>query len=191
MQLAGGLGNQILEKLDKLNEPWFYFIHLMDLHAPFYLPEEFDKEEFGDTKHDRMISYIDTWIGKFLEKIDLEKSILVLTSDHGDYISILEEDLNKIKIPKAFKKTKEEGRRERRENALFEVKKLIPREGLHRARNLPETQKLCIQAIKFRQKMINRIIEARKTLDRVCRCSVRSKRTICVHVLKTANRLCH
>jgi len=106
LQLAGGLGNQILEKLDKLNEPWFYFIHLMDLHAPFYLPEEFDKEEFGDTKHDRMISYIDTWIGKFLEKIDLEKSILVLTSDHGDYISILEEDLNKIKIPKAFKKTK-------------------------------------------------------------------------------------
>ena len=106
LQLAGGLGNQILEKLDKLNEPWFYFIHLMDLHAPFYLPEEFDKEEFGDTKHDRMISYIDTWIGKFLEKIDLEKSILVLTSDHGDYISILEEDLTKIKIPKAFKKTK-------------------------------------------------------------------------------------
>ena len=106
LQLAGGLGNQILEKLDQLNEPWFYFIHLMDLHAPFYLPEEFDKEEFGDTKYDRMISYIDTWIGKILEKIDLEKSIFILTSDHGDYIPILEEDLNKIKIPKAFKKTK-------------------------------------------------------------------------------------
>jgi len=106
LQLAGGLGNRILEKLDQLNEPWFYFIHLMDLHAPFYLPEEFDKEEFGDTKYDRMISYIDTWIGKILEKTDLEKSIFILTSDHGDYIPILEEDLNKIKIPKAFKKTK-------------------------------------------------------------------------------------
>ena len=106
LQLAGGLGNQILEKLDQLNEPWFYFIHLMDLHAPFYLPEEFDKEEFGDTKYDRMISYIDTWIGKILEKTDLEKSIFILTSDHGDYIPILEEDLNKIKIPKAFKKIK-------------------------------------------------------------------------------------
>ena len=101
-----GFGDQIVEKLEQMDKPWFYFIHLMDLHAPFYLPEEFDKEEFGDTKHDRMISYIDTWIGKFLEKIDLEKSILVLTSDHGDYISILEEDLNKIRIPKAFKKTK-------------------------------------------------------------------------------------
>ena len=66
------------------------------------------------------------------------------------------------------KKTKEEGRRERRENALFEVKKLIPREGLHRARNLPETQKICIQAIKFRQKMINRIIEALEKLSIEC-----------------------
>ena len=53
-----------------------------------------------------MLSYIDTWIGKFLEKIDLEKTILVLSSDHGDYISVLDEDLNQIKIPKIIKKTK-------------------------------------------------------------------------------------
>jgi arylsulfatase A-like enzyme len=30
----------------------------------------------------------------------------VLSSDHGDYISVLEEDLNQIKIPKALKKIK-------------------------------------------------------------------------------------
>ena len=101
-----GFGDQILEKLEQMDKPWFYFIHLMDLHAPFYLPEEFDKEEFGETGYDRMLSYIDTWIGKFLQKIDLEKTIFVLSSDHGDYISVLEEDLHKIKIPKVFKKTK-------------------------------------------------------------------------------------
>jgi arylsulfatase A-like enzyme len=101
-----GFGDQIVEKLEQMDKPWFYFIHLMDLHAPFYLPEEFDKEEFGETGYDRMLSYIDTWIGKFLQKIDLEKTIFVLSSDHGDYISVLEEDLHKIKIPKAFKKTK-------------------------------------------------------------------------------------
>ena len=101
-----GFGDQIVEKLEQMDKTWFYFIHLMDLHAPFYLPEEFDKEEFGETVYDRMLSYIDTWIGKFLQKIDLEKTIFVLSSDHGDYISALEEDLHKIKIPKAFKKTK-------------------------------------------------------------------------------------
>ena len=106
LQLAGGLGSRILEKLDQINEPCFYFIHLMDLHGPFYLPEEFDKEEFGDTRYDRMLSYIDTWIGKFLEKIDLKKTIFVLSSDHGDYISVLGESLGRIKIPKILKKTK-------------------------------------------------------------------------------------
>lgn len=106
LQLAGGLGNQILEKLEQINEPWFYFIHLDDLHSPFYLPEEFDKEEFGDTRYDRMLSYIDTWIGKFLENIDLEKTIFVFSSDHGDYISVLEKGLGRIKIPKILKKIK-------------------------------------------------------------------------------------
>ena len=47
-----------------------------------------------------MLSYIDSWLGKFLEKIDLEETIFVLSSDHGDYISVLDEDLNQIKIPK-------------------------------------------------------------------------------------------
>ena len=101
-----GFGDQILEKLEQMDKPWFYFIHLMDLRPPYYLPPEFDKEEFGYTGYDRMLSYIDTWIGKFLEKIDLEKTIFVLSSDHGDYISVLNEDLNEIKIPKLFKKTK-------------------------------------------------------------------------------------
>ena len=101
-----GFGNQILAKLEQIDKPWFYFVHLMDLRPPYYLPPEFEKEEFGDTRYDRMLSYIDTWIGKFLEKIDLEKTIFVLSSDHGDYISVLDEDLNQIKIPKILKKTK-------------------------------------------------------------------------------------
>ena len=101
-----GFGDQILEKLEQMDKPWFYFIHLMDLRPPYYLPPEFNKEEFGDTGYDRMLSYIDTWIGKFLEKIDLKNTIFVLSSDHGDYISTLNEDLNEIKMPKIIKKTK-------------------------------------------------------------------------------------
>ena len=41
LQLVG-LGNQILEKLEQMDKPWFYFIHLMDLRPPYYLPPEFD-----------------------------------------------------------------------------------------------------------------------------------------------------
>ena len=105
LQLVG-FGDQILEKLTKMNAPWFCYIHLMDLRPPYLLPAEFDKEEFGKTSYDRMLSCIDTWIGKFFEKIDLKNTIFVLSADHGDYIPVLDEDLNEIKIPKIIKKAK-------------------------------------------------------------------------------------
>ena len=75
----------------KLKKPWFYFIHLLDISAlrlessPFGIPEFLDKE-FGDTPHDRMMSSIDYGIGKILEKIELEETIVVITSDHGSLV---------------------------------------------------------------------------------------------------------
>jgi arylsulfatase A-like enzyme len=89
IQLFGGLGKKIVHKIqNELTEPWLYYIHLMDLHAPFYLPSEFDSEKYGLTTHDRMVSAIDFWIGKFLEKIDLTKTLVVISSDHGDYVPV-------------------------------------------------------------------------------------------------------
>ena len=39
-----------------------------------------------DTPYDRRMSSIDYGIGKILEKIELEKTIIVITSDHGSLI---------------------------------------------------------------------------------------------------------
>jgi arylsulfatase A-like enzyme len=89
VQLAGGIGNMVVDRLEtKLKDPWVYFVHLMDLHAPFYLPPEFDSEKYGKTRYDKMISSIDSWLGKFLQKIDLQKTLVVISADHGDYIPV-------------------------------------------------------------------------------------------------------
>jgi arylsulfatase A-like enzyme len=101
-----GYGKEIIKKIKNMTNPWFYFIHLMDLRPPYSIPPEFNKEEFGETEYDRMLSYIDSWIGEFLEKIDLDETVFVLTADHGEYISILETNLNEVKLPKIFRKTK-------------------------------------------------------------------------------------
>lgn len=107
LQLVGGIGEKIVEKLEhELDEPWLYYIHLMDLHAPFYLPKEFDSEKYGATKYDRMISAIDFWIGKFLQKIDLTKTLVVISSDHGDYIPIKDDWNDTPKVNKFLKKGK-------------------------------------------------------------------------------------
>ena len=86
-------GEYILDRLDrirdgKIEEPWFYFIFLTDLHrsVKYGIPEEYYKDEFGKTEYDRMVSALDMWIGKFLERIDMDNTLIILTSDHGEFI---------------------------------------------------------------------------------------------------------
>ena len=108
LQLGGGIGQQIINKLKQMpKSPWLYYIHLQDLHQPFFLPTEYDSDKFGDTRYARMISYIDTWIGKFLEVIDLSKTIVVISADHGEPIETDEALTSPKKTPRILIKGKE------------------------------------------------------------------------------------
>ena len=85
--------NEILKILDSIKDkkPWFFFIHLLDISAlrqenPPYEISEFYRDEFGETPYEKMLASIDFGIGKILEKIDLEETIVVITSDHGSLI---------------------------------------------------------------------------------------------------------
>ena len=96
--LNDGIGEKILTFLnEKNNEPWFYYIHLQDLHEKIIPPENFKNKIFGDNEYDQQISFIDSWIEKILNTIDLEKTILIITSDHG-YYNI--HNMNTQRIPK-------------------------------------------------------------------------------------------
>lgn len=83
--LSKGLGHKIIEQLQskKMQEPWILYVHAMDLHELGDLPEEFNDSNFGFNQYDRMMSSVDAWIGKILQQVDLEKTIVVLTGDHG------------------------------------------------------------------------------------------------------------
>lgn len=107
LQLSGGIGDQIIERLEnKLSGPWLYYIHLMDLHAPFYVPKKFNSKKFGETEYDQMVSLIDFWIGKFLEKINFENTIIIISSDHGDYISSIKNWNEPLKVNSLLKTAK-------------------------------------------------------------------------------------
>ena len=89
--LIDGVGKKILErfKSKKMKEPWIYYIHLEDLHEKIKVPSKYDSKNFGETKYERMISYIDEWIGLILAECDLKNTLVIITSDHGDYIPIV------------------------------------------------------------------------------------------------------
>jgi len=83
-----GAGEKILQLLDnvKMKEPWFCYVHPMDLHDPLIVPKEFDIEEFGKSKYERILSSIDKWIGDIINRIDFSTTTIIITADHGSII---------------------------------------------------------------------------------------------------------
>lgn len=105
--LNDGLGNQLIEffNKDEFKNPWFMYIHLMDIRPPFLVPNGFETEKFGKTKYDQLVSSIDYWIGKIIERINFDNTLLIITSDHGEYIPVTGENISEIpKIQKAIRK---------------------------------------------------------------------------------------
>ena len=84
--LYGELGDKILKHIDNLATPWFLYLHLQDLHSPFSAPTEFDEQKYGIDQYDRILSGVDSWFGKVLQKINLDETLIIITADHGEYV---------------------------------------------------------------------------------------------------------
>jgi len=95
-RLRSDAGQITLDKLNsKMKEPWLFIMHAEDLHFPITRPQGFEDEKFGSNNYEKKISAIDHWLGKVLEKVDLKKTLVVITGDHGSYIqSLNKESLN-------------------------------------------------------------------------------------------------
>ena len=79
---------------------WFYYIHTQTLHPlkEYFASydnkrdllnqgiKDFNNEKFGAGLYERTVSFIDHELGKILEHVDLDNTILILTSDHGQSI---------------------------------------------------------------------------------------------------------
>jgi len=69
------------------NDKFFAWIHYFDPHAPYEPPSPF-KEEYRGREYDGEIAYTDSVIGKLLAKLDewrlTERTIIILTADHGE-----------------------------------------------------------------------------------------------------------
>ena len=102
-RLGEGTGQKILNLFEpnKMKEPWFCYIHPNDLHNPVIVPEEYKNEKFGNNKYEKVLSSMDKWIGDIVKHIDLDKTIIVITADHGSIIP--EGDLEYVDFEPEFK----------------------------------------------------------------------------------------
>lgn len=120
LTLYDGIGELILNKLSILSEntPWFYYVHIYDIHGQAifnknFVPEGFNDKKNGINRYERMITLMDVWLGKILNKVDLKDTLIILTADHGsdlarydskmDEYSLYNHELRKFKEGKIFK----------------------------------------------------------------------------------------
>ena len=93
--ISGDLGDRIIKMIndDQKETPWFFYVHIFDLHAPLIVPKKFDNEEFGSNKYDKIISSIDAWLERLVKKMNMENTLFILTADHGTHLPVDDKDI--------------------------------------------------------------------------------------------------
>ena len=119
LKLWNGLGQNIINKLHSkdFKEPWFYYFHSYDISfigVPTEQrirtgPPEICDKKFGVNNYERIISAMDVWLGKILQHVNLENTLVVITADHGIEAGYHDEELEKIHEENIQKRTYKTG----------------------------------------------------------------------------------
>lgn len=75
-----------INSLDKIPQPWFILLHLLELHNPPRIPPGYDRPEYGNTKYERALIALDEKIGELLDKVLSDDVLVIFTGDHGEYL---------------------------------------------------------------------------------------------------------
>jgi len=113
-KLWSGLGNEVLENLDfiKKHEPWFCYMQFYDLNLLIYPeqerldkgPKEIKNVKYGKNEYEQIISAQDKWIGEIIKGVDLENTLIILTSDHGLESGVYDDELQKFNDQQRIRK---------------------------------------------------------------------------------------
>lgn len=181
LKLWNGLGQNVIDKLHSkdFKEPWFYYFHSYDISLigdPIEQrirtgPPEISDKKFGVNYYERIISAMDVWLGKILQHVNLENTLVVITADHGIEAGYHDEELEKIHDKNIQKRAYETGQifKISHKIALIFPKPLLPlRKKLSRMyknrsqdvlkqRMQPELEKIAKQKLSpFRRRLLEK-----------------------------------
>jgi len=63
--------------------PFFLWVHLYDPHAPYDVPEPF-ATEYADDPYAGEIAFMDAHLGRLMDALDRDRTIVILAGDHGE-----------------------------------------------------------------------------------------------------------
>ena len=78
-------GPAVIEDLQagRLAEPWFVYVHILDVHEPRIIAPEFNHEAYGRHPYDRALSSLDPWLRRTVDAAGGD-TVVAVTGDHGE-----------------------------------------------------------------------------------------------------------
>ena len=82
-------GSRVVSTLagNSLPEPWFLFLHLWELHWPRKAKGQFASARYGKQLYQRSVAYLDSQLPRVLDAVDLSRTVVLMTGDHGEGIA--------------------------------------------------------------------------------------------------------
>jgi len=74
------------DRLGSLDEPFFCYLHLWELHEPVSVPERYDDPEFGRWPYERALSALDPHLERLVDRVP-DDTVIALHGDHGESIT--------------------------------------------------------------------------------------------------------
>jgi arylsulfatase A-like enzyme len=121
----------------EMKEPWFLMLHLWALHRPRKIRHGWNDVRYGETIYDRSLSSIDEQIGILLESVRKDRTLVVLTGDHGERYNDRDNhrDNHRVASPLRFLEHRMDRlhhrRKRRREKKIEAQGREVPLDHLH------------------------------------------------------------
>lgn len=94
------------QEVEDLEQPYFLYLHLWELHEPIDVPEEYDEEKYGSTDYARALSALDRKLEALISYFPDETAV-ILHGDHGESItwrdSFFQQNLKKARTLLRYK----------------------------------------------------------------------------------------
>ncbi|MFD1586907.1 sulfatase [Halorientalis brevis] len=92
-ELVGDWFDDAVAHLDGLDDPFFCYLHLWEIHDPVRVPDEYDDPEYGQYPYARTLSALDRSLERLCDRLP-EDTIVALHGDHGEAIAYRDSSLH-------------------------------------------------------------------------------------------------
>ena len=72
----------VIDKLGKFTSPWFFLLHIWEVHRPYRAPPDFEKR-WDRSGYEAAVTATDEWLAPLFDALP-ERTIVVITGDHGE-----------------------------------------------------------------------------------------------------------